>query len=81
MGAHVLNCLIHNIFDDMLVFGDSEEALLVNVQTVFQRFREKNVTLNINKIVIGFASVFVWYENSATGINMSKTYKKCNLLQ
>ena len=42
---------------------------------MFQRCREKNVTLNAKKLVIGFDTVpFVGHENliTAMGINMSK---------
>ena len=49
-GVHILNGLIYNIcevyIDDMLVFGETDDAFLRNVTTVFQRCREKNVTLN-----------------------------------
>jgi len=55
---YVLNGLIYNIcevyIDDMLVFGENEDALIRNVRIVFQRFREKNVTLNTKKLVVGF---------------------------
>ena len=50
MGVNVLNGLIYNIckvyIDDVLVFGDDGDAFIRNIQTVFQRCREKNVTLN-----------------------------------
>ena len=59
--------------DDILVFGDDNDAFIWNVQTVFQRCREKNVSLNAKKIVIGFDTIpFVGHELSATGINISK---------
>ena len=57
----------------MLVFGETDDAFIRNVTTVFQRCREKNVTLNAKKLVIGVDTVpFVGHEISATGINMSK---------
>ena len=73
MGVHVLSGLIYNIcevyIDDMLVFGETDDAFKGNVK----RCREKNVTLNAKKLVIGFDTVpFVGHEISATGINMSK---------
>jgi hypothetical protein len=50
MGVHILNGLIYNIcevyIDDMLVFGETDDAFIRNVTTVFQSCREKNVTLN-----------------------------------
>ena len=49
-GVHVLNGLIYNIcevyIDDMLVFGDDDDAFIRNIQTVFQLCREMNVTFN-----------------------------------
>ena len=49
-GGHVLNSLIYNICDryieNMLVFGDDDDTFLRNVSMVFQRCRERNVTLN-----------------------------------
>jgi hypothetical protein len=77
MGVYILNGLIYNIcevyIDDMLVFGEMDDAFIRNVTTVFQRCREKNVTLNAKKLVIGVDTVpFVGHEISATGINMSK---------
>ena len=79
--SHILYiCAVY--IDNMVVFGDNDDALIRNVRTVFQRFREKNVFFNANKLVIGFDSVpFVGQEISATGINMSKTYRIWNLLQ
>ena len=54
MGVYVLNGLIYNIceayVDDMLKFGDIDDAFIRNVQMVFQLCREKNVTLNAKKI-------------------------------
>ena len=41
----------------MLLFGENDDAMIPNVQTVFQRCREKNVTLNAKNIVIGFNTV------------------------
>ena len=87
MGVHILNGLIYNIcevyIDDMLVFGETDDAFIRNVTTVFQLCREKNVTLNAKKLVIGVDTVpFVGHEISVTGINMSKkTYRKRNILQ
>jgi len=50
IGAHVLHGLIYNIcdvyIDDMLIFGTNENTFLESTRTVFQRCRERNVTLN-----------------------------------
>ena len=44
MGFNVLNGLIYNIceiyINDMLVFGNNDDAFIRNVQTVFQRCRD-----------------------------------------
>ena len=77
MGVHILNGLMYNIcevyIDDVLVFGETDDAFIRNVITVSQRCREENVTLNARKLVIGFDTVpFDGQEISATGINMSK---------
>ena len=66
----------------MLVIGETDDAFIRNVTTVFQRCREKNVILNAKKLVIGFDTApFVGHEICATGINMSKNVRKCNFLQ
>ena len=53
MGVHILNGLIYNIcevyIDDILVFGETDDAFIRNVTTVFQCCREKNVTINAKK--------------------------------
>ena len=77
MGVHVLNGLIYNIcevyIDDMLIFGSNDETFLDNTRTVFQRCRERNVTLNAKKLIIGFDTIpFVGHDIDARGINMSQ---------
>jgi len=61
MGVHVLNGLIYNIcevyIDDMLVFGETDDAFIRNVKMVFHRCREKNVILNAKTLVTGFDTV------------------------
>ena len=60
-------------FDDMLVFGENDDAFILNVKTVFQQCTEKKVTLNAKKLVIGFDTVpFVGHEINATGITCPK---------
>ena len=58
MGVHVLNGLTYNIcevfINDMLIFGSNDKTFLDNTRTVFQRCRERNVTLNAKKLIIGF---------------------------
>jgi hypothetical protein len=51
----------------MIVFGEKDDSFIRNVTTVFQQCREKNVTFNAKKMVIGFDTVpFVGHEISAT---------------
>jgi hypothetical protein len=88
-GVHVPNGLIYNIcevyIDDMLIFGSNDETFLENTRTVFQRCRERNVTLNAKKLIIGFATIaFVGHDIDARDINMSQkriesTISFCNL--
>ena len=50
MGVHVLHGLIYNIceiyINDMLIFGSNDDNFLANTRTVFQRCRERNITLH-----------------------------------
>ena len=50
IGVHVLHGLIYNIceiyINDMLIFGSNDDNFLANTRTVFQRCRERNVTLH-----------------------------------
>ena len=78
MGVHVLHGLIYNIcevyIDDMLIFGTKEDKFLTKTHTVFQRCRERNVTLNAKKLIIGFYTIpFVGHDiDWEKGINMSQ---------
>jgi hypothetical protein len=57
MGVYVLNDLLYKIcevyIDDMLILGSDDDNFISNVRTVFQRCREKNVSLNAKKLTIG----------------------------
>ena len=75
MGVHVLNGLIYNIcevyIDDMLIFRSNDKTVLDNTRTVFQRCRERNVTLNAKTLIIGFDTIpFVGHDIEVKGINM-----------
>ena len=77
MGVYVLNDLLYKIcevyIDDMLILGSGDDNFISNVRTVFQRCREKNVTLNAKKLTIGKDKVqFVGHEIDSCGINMSQ---------
>ena len=70
MGVHVLHGLKYNIcevnIDDMLIFGKNEDNFLANTCTLFQCCRERNVTLNAKKLIIGFDAIpFVGHDIDA----------------
>ena len=59
----------------LLIMGSDDELnnFITNVGTVFQRCREKNVTLNSKTLMIGKDKVpFVRHEINSSGINMSQ---------
>ena len=59
--------------DDLLIYGDDDDSFVQNVRTIFQKCREKNVTLSAKKLYLGFDTVqFVGHELDSTGINMTQ---------
>ena len=77
MAEYVLHGLIYIIcevyIDDLLIYGRNEEEFLRNVETVFERLREYNVTLNPKKVHLGLQTIsFVGHEIDSEGINMSQ---------
>ena len=77
MAEYVLHGLIYIIcevyIDDLLIYGRTEEEFLRNVETVFERLREYNVTLNPKKVHLGLQTIsFVGHEIDSEGINMSQ---------
>ena len=77
MGTYVLQGLLYKgtevYIDDMLFFGRTVIEFIENARAVFQRCREKNVTLNAKKLLIGFDKIqFVGHELDAQGINMTQ---------
>jgi hypothetical protein len=77
MAEYVLHGLIYIIcevyIDDLLIYGRTEEEFLRNVETIFNRLREFNVTLNPKKVHLGLSKIqFVGHEIDAEGINMSQ---------
>ena len=57
MAEYVLHGLIYIICEvyiyDLLIYGRNEEDFLRNVETVFKRLREYNVTLNPKNVHLG----------------------------
>ena len=78
MSQEVLPGLIYNCcevyIDDILVYGRTEDEYIENLRKVFQRFREKGITLNPDKCIFGADEVeFVGHVLDATGVTFSRT--------
>ena len=57
--------------DDLLIYGDDDDTFVQNERTIFQKCREKNVTLSAKKLNLGIDTVqFVRNELDSTGINI-----------
>ena len=55
--------------DDLLIYGDDDDSFVQTLRTIFQKCREKNVTLSEKKLYLGFDRVqFVGHELDSTGI-------------
>jgi hypothetical protein len=77
MSEEVLPGLIYHAcedyIDDLLVTGSDEQEYLNNLQMVFERLQEKNVTLNPQKVKLGLNQVeFVGHEINQIGLNMTR---------
>jgi hypothetical protein len=60
--------------DDVLVYGRDEDEYIRNLRLVFQRFREKKITINPDKFIFGADEVeFVGHELDAKGATFSRT--------
>ena len=61
MANTVLQGLVYKIcdiyIDDIIIYGTIEEEFLRNFETVLQRLREYNVTLNPTKAEIGLSQI------------------------
>ena len=73
----VLKGLIYNICDiyiyDIIIYGEAEEEFLENLDKVFNRLHEYNVTLNRKKTFINIDGIeYVGHTISADGITISK---------
>ena len=64
---------ICEVYIDLLVYGHDDADFVANVRTIFQKCRDKTVTLSGKKLYLVFDTVpFVGHELDATGINMSQ---------
>ena len=77
MAEEVLHGLVYSdcevYIDDLIITADKKLEYLTSIETVFQRLREKNITLNPKKIKMGLGKIqFVGHEIDHEGLNMSK---------
>ena len=77
MTTQVLIGLIHRIvesyLDDLIVFAQTEEAFLANLEELFQRLLKANITLNPNKCRLGMEEIeYVGHTINCEGIHFSK---------
>jgi hypothetical protein len=84
MALEVLRSLIYNIcevyLDDVIIYAQSEDEFITNLNTVFGRFREKGLTLKPSKCRFGMQEVeYVGRVISSSGISMSKNKIRCVL--
>ena len=52
-GLHAIICFLY--LDDLIVTGRTEEVFLHNLSRIFQRLREKGLTLNPKSAYLGHA--------------------------
>jgi transposase InsO family protein len=77
MSTEVLAGLIYSIcevyLDDIIVFGTTEEEFLINLEQVFQRLEEKNITLNPKKCKFGLELIqYVGHTINQEGISFTR---------
>ena len=59
--------------DDIIVYGSTEEEFLTNLELVFQRLEQYNITLNPEKVRLGLSSIeYVGHTIDENGISFSK---------
>jgi hypothetical protein len=74
--AEMLYIACELYIDDIIVHGKSDEEFLENLEKLFQRFREKHITLNPTKCRIGLAQLeYVGHVIDRSGISMSAARK------
>jgi hypothetical protein len=81
MANTVLRGLIYNIcdiyIDDIIIYGETEEEFLENLDKVFNRLHEYNVTLNPKKTFINIDGIeYVGHTISADGIKIDAKKKQ-----
>jgi len=59
--------------DDIIVYGETEDEFLRNLELVFQRLEKYNITLNPEKVRIGLSSIeYVGHTIDKDGLSFSK---------
>jgi hypothetical protein len=76
MASKVLAGMLYSIFelylDDILVYASDESEFIVRLRSVFDRFRQYNITLNPKKCSFGLEEVeFVGYVLKPDGVCFS----------
>ena len=67
-----------NISDDIIIFGKSQKEHDKNLEAVFERLRQKNLTLNKNKCFFSRSSIkFYGYTFSDNGISADQDQVDC----
>jgi len=77
MSNEVLVGLVHHIcevyLDDVIIYGTTEAEFLANLKTVFERFKEFDITLNPKKCKIGLSEIeYVGHVINKDGITFSR---------
>ena len=84
MSTQVLGDLMYDIcevyLDDIIVFADNEEDFLNNLDKIFNRLKQYNITVNPEKVRLGMTEVeYVGHTISENGLSFS-TQKRENVL-
>ena len=71
-GLHSVLCFLY--LDDCIVTGGSEDEFVANMRRVFQRLREKGITLNPDKCVLGADEVeYVGHTINKHGLHFERS--------
>ena len=71
-GLHAIICFLY--LDDLIVTGRTEDEYINNMRRIFHRLREKNLTLNPAKCVLGAAEVeYVGHIINSSGIHFERS--------
>ena len=78
MTQHILEGLIYDIcevyIDDVLIFGKDEDEYIKNMRSVFQRLKDRKVTINPDKCIFGADEIeFVGHVLDKDGATFSRT--------